>query len=189
MGEWTVPLADWLHCLRRLCMFICTCMSAAPAPAAAAPVVDWSEAHRKFVNHGLAKWRQVRSAWTGREDEAAGAKRAAAAAAAGADAASSSGAAAAAPGGGKTALPHAPLARGRSRSKYADTSDEERAEGTDEDEFVAASSSDDDPNERDINADVPAILEAREHYQPFVPRVKLSHMVDILICIWEDEEE
>lgn len=170
------------------CVLICACVTAAPAPAAAAPAVDWSEAHRKFVNHGLAKWREVRSAWTGRDDKAAGAKRAAAAAA-GADAASSTGAAAASPTGGKTALPHAPLARGRSRSKYADTSDEERAEGTDEDEFVAASSSDDDPNERDINADVPAILEAREHYQPFVPRVKLSHMVDILICIWEDEEE
>jgi len=57
----------------------------------------------------------------------------------------------------------------------------------DDDAFVATLSDSD--SDSDINLDVPRIVHARESGEEFNPRVKLSHMVDILNVIWEDEEE
>ena len=137
-----------------------------------------------FVNSGLARWQETRTMWiAGRDDKAKQKRAAAMEAAAAAAAGSSSSAAAAAPS--KTALPHPPSAR--PRSKYQATSDSDSP--GDPYTMDSSSNSDSDSDAEDINKNIPAILAAREAYSEFQPRVKLSHMVEILQAVWEEEED
>lgn len=183
--------------------------AAASSSAASSAPLELSEAQRSFVNHGLERWKAVRRAWVRGEpvdvlspsSASAGdanqviSSAAASAASAAASSSPAAAAAAAAVPGGRTPLPHPmsslashkPLARARGGDAWSDAEDPVTDDGNgDEDEFVAADLSSD---EEDINQRVPAILAARDAGIPFQPRVKLSHMVDILIVMWEEEEE
>lgn len=126
-----------------------------------------------FVNHGLANWLTVRQTWIARDslDTKKSSKKSN----------SPTDAAAAASSSGKTQLPH-PLSEHALPKRAAVDSD------SDSDAFVADDGSSSDDDGFDINLNVPRIIAAREAYAVFEPRVKLSHMVDILNACWEEEE-
>ena len=151
---------------------------------------DYSAEQSAFVNVGLARWLQTRKAWKGGKD-AETAKQVAAAAIASSSSSSPSSSSSV----GKTQLPHALSSHAHPSKKTVATRDGSTSEGedevgsTDQDEFVADDGDSDEDDGRDINADVPAILAAREHGTPFNPRVKLGHMVDILNVCWDEESD
>lgn len=181
----------------------------APPPPAAAGVVgvpwydpnaELTPAQKAFVNGGLARWRQTRRAWVtgataqapdGMESVAAKGKKAAAAAAAASAAAAAQSSPSSSGGGGKTTLPHAMTSHAQpSPAKPPTRSSDDDDAG---DQYFAATddTGDEEGSEAasDINADVPRIIAARENYSVMEPRVKLSHMVDILNVCWEEEED
>jgi hypothetical protein len=154
----------------------------APRPAGAVGVPSYVDkpltaVQKAFVNHGLARWTAGRTAWVARDDAAKSSK---------AVSSSSATAAAAAPSTGKTPLPHALSSHATPKVASPSNPNSDAGSGTDDEEYVAADSSDEDS---DINLDVPRIIQARESYSKFEPRVKLSHMVDILNVCWEEESE
>ena len=126
-----------------------------------------------FVNHGLHRWLKVRENWVTGNGTVQ--RRKTKLDKPTIHTTSSNTAPSSSSSAGKTQLPH-PMSINSLANHHSDDDDDD-----DDGEFVVDGS---DSDEIDINEDVPRIIRAREEGTILDPRVKLSHMVDILVACW-----